>query len=222
MLNIACVLRSGGVYDAEWVRKLRDGVARHMTLPHRFVCLSDVDVPCERIPLEYDWEVLTANKPAGHDWRVAPRWWSKIELFRSGLFDGPVLYLDLDTIVVGDIAPLIADEFTMAADPWQRTPKCSAVMAWNGDYSIIFDRFVIDPDGIAHRYDVDEVRRGRIGDQAFIEDTVCAGTFRQGLIASYKCDGLQDAPPTNVSVVMFHGNPKMHEIKSGWVPATWI
>ena len=86
---VACVLRSGGIYSPEWVRKLRDGVARQFTVPHRFVCLSDVDVSaiCERIPLVEDW----------------PGWWSKIELFRSGLFDDTVLYFDLDTVPVGSL-----------------------------------------------------------------------------------------------------------------------
>lgn len=110
-LTIACVLRSGGVYDAEWVAKLQRGVARHMTLPHRFVCLSDVDVPCERIPLVTDW----------------PGWWSKIELFRKGLFDGPVLYTDLDSVITGPLDGMFADQ---ASSAWskcgERAPGISA------------------------------------------------------------------------------------------------
>jgi hypothetical protein len=161
---------------------------------------------------------------------LAPRWWSKIELFRPGIFDGPVLYLDLDTIVVGSLDAIASypHRFTMADDPWPRDgtpgPKCSAVMAWRGDYSVIFNRFSAAPDAIAHRYDVEEPNRGRIGDQAFIEDTVPADTFRQLIgpaIASYKCDGLQFGPPGNASLVMFHGAPKMDEISSGWVRDTW-
>lgn len=230
MITVACVLKSGGVYTAEWVAKLQRGVARHLSVPHRFVCLSDVDVPCERIPLEYDWEVLTADRPRRHDWRVAPRWWSKIELFRPGLFDGPVLYLDLDTLVVGSLDKIVAHphRFTMADDPWPRDsgrgPLCSAAMAWNGDYSFIFDTFANSPDEIAHRYDIEEPARGRIGDQAFIEDTVKADTFRDVIgpvVTSYKCDRLFDGPPANASIVMFHGIPKMHEIDTGWVPRAW-
>jgi len=87
MLTVACVLRSGGKFDSEYVRKLRDGVLRFANVPHRFVCLSDVDVPCERIPLEHNW----------------PGWWSKIELFRPGVIKAPMLYLDLDTIVIGSL-----------------------------------------------------------------------------------------------------------------------
>ena len=87
MTNVACVLRSGGPYDASYVARLRDGVERHLPSA-RFVCLSDVEVPCERIPLATSW----------------PRNWAKIELFTPGLWDGPVLFIDLDTDVVGDRA----------------------------------------------------------------------------------------------------------------------
>lgn len=223
-ITIACVLRSGGIYTAEWVAKLQRGVARHLSLPHRFVCLSDVDVPCERIPLQHDWELLTKDKPKKHDWTVAPKWWAKCELFRKDLLgDGTVIYLDLDSIITGSLDALASASYprlTMAADPWARPSKCSAVMAWRGDYSIIFDTFAANPDGIAHRYDVDEPHRGRIGDQAFIEDTVRADTFPAGIIASYKVDNCQKAPP-RAAVCMFHGKPKMHEITTGWVPQLW-
>src|SRR4051812_39102361 len=88
-LTVACVYRSGGrQYSSRYVDVLQSMVARHLSLPHRFVCLTDVtDVGCERIPLETDW----------------PGFYAKIELFRPGLFHGPVLYLDLDTVIHGSI-----------------------------------------------------------------------------------------------------------------------
>ena len=49
-LTVACVLKTGGCYNAEYVRRLKCGVDAHLR-GHRFVCLSDTDVPCERIPL---------------------------------------------------------------------------------------------------------------------------------------------------------------------------
>ena len=73
MLTVASVFKSGGTYFPKYVRVLRDAVRRNLTIPHRFVCLTDVDVPCERIPLIHGW----------------PSFYSKIELFRPGLFDGP-------------------------------------------------------------------------------------------------------------------------------------
>lgn len=217
MLTVACVLRSGGIYTAEWVRKLRDGVARNLSLPHKFVCLSDVDVPCERIPLVTDWR----------------GWWSKLELLRYGLFVGPVLYLDLDSVVVGSLDAIAAypHRFTMAHEFYRPTMLCSTAMAWHGDYSFIYEAFEAEPERFMNIYDHEMPRRsGRIGDQAFIEDQLKAAgdpvaTFRdlfgERSIASYKVHRCEDAPPSDAAVVTFHGRPKMTDIKNGWVADAW-
>ena len=53
-VRVALVLRSGGEYRPEHVRALVAQIERH--LPGvGVVCLSDVDVPCERVPLKYGW-----------------------------------------------------------------------------------------------------------------------------------------------------------------------
>jgi hypothetical protein len=211
MITVACVLRSGGIYTPEWVAKLQRGAARHMTVPHRFVCLSDVPVPCERIPLVDGW----------------PGWWSKLEIFRVGVFDDTVLYFDLDTVPVGSLDAIATypHRFTMAHEYYRPTMLCSTAMAWRGDYSRIYDAFERDADALMHRYDK-ELPGGRIGDQAFIEDQIGrADTFRdlfgERSIASYKVHECQDAPPADAAVVAFHGRPKPHELATGWVPALW-
>lgn len=215
MLTFACVLRSGGVYNAEWVRKLRDGVARNLSAEHRFVCLSDVDVPCERIALETDW----------------PRWWGKLELFRRGLFDGPVFYADLDTVITGPLDEIVAypHRFTMAHEYNRPHLLCSTAMAWNGDYSFIYD--AMKDEGQRVYYDERLPNEcGRIGDQAFIEDQLIANgiksdTFRdlfgERSVASYKIHECQERPPHEAAMVAFHGRPKMSDLKTGWVPDLW-
>ena len=37
---VACV-RTGKRYGVEYVARLKAGVARHLTMPHRFMCLTD-------------------------------------------------------------------------------------------------------------------------------------------------------------------------------------
>lgn len=214
MITVACVLRSGGRYTPEWVAKLQRGVERHLSLPHRFVCLSDVDVPCERIPLVTDW----------------PGWWAKMELFR---LTEPTLYFDLDTVVVGSLDAIASHPhgFTMAHEFWRPERLCSTAMAWSGDHSFLFEAFAADPEGIAALYDEHlPPRDGRIGDQAFIEDEFARygerpETFRdifgEWSIASYKVHQCQNAPPTDAAVVAFHGRPKPDEITTGWVPREW-
>ena len=123
-LTVACVLRSGGDFDAEYVSKLQAGVARNLTLRHTFLCLSDCEVPCARMPLETDW----------------PGWWAKIELFR---LVGTVLYFDLDTVITGNLDEIASypHTFTMLNDVGRYTRPMSGVMAWDGDYLQLYRDF---------------------------------------------------------------------------------
>jgi hypothetical protein len=131
MINVVCVLRQGGKvgYDAVWVRKLKDAVARNLTLPHKFICLSDCEVPCERIPLE----------------STGDGFWAKMQLFKPGLFIGPVLYIDLDTVICQNIDDLVIkvqdEKFVM----WHETDKgihSSAMMWWNEDHSHLWNLYL--------------------------------------------------------------------------------
>ena len=97
MLTVACVYWRGsweknpGLYTSEWVDKLKNMVSRNMSVPYQFVCLTNTEVNCEKISLINDW----------------PGWWSKLELFRPGLFDDKVLYLDLDVLILKDLTELV-------------------------------------------------------------------------------------------------------------------
>ena len=130
MINVVCLLRQGGKvgYDASWVEKLQRGVQRNLTLPHRFVCLSDCDVPCERIEL----------LPGDHGF------WSKLQLFRPGILSGPTLFLDLDTVVCGDLDEVISRLQNQKFVMWIEADKnihSSAFMYWEGDHSYLWDLY---------------------------------------------------------------------------------
>ncbi|MEI9804092.1 MAG: hypothetical protein WDN48_06010 [Pseudolabrys sp.] len=210
MLTVACVLKSGGIYDTTWVARLKAGVARHLPIDHRFVCLSDVDVPCERIALEHDW----------------PGWWSKIELFK---LPGPVLYFDLDTAIVGDLTDVAAaavGHATIVLQDFYRLGNGigSGVMAWS-DLDLVrglYDRFLADPDSWTKRI-------GGRGDQGFLEEAGWALHYDRwqmilrGQIVSYKvhCRGgispvngqvTGSGIPSNARVVCLHGRPKFADM----------
>lgn len=134
MLDVVCVLRSGGKvgYCADWVHRLQRAVDRNLTLPHRFVCLTDTPVECESIPLAHDHEGF----------------WSKLELFRPGLFAGPTLYIDLDTVICNNINDVVhrasGHEFVMWMEP-DKGIHSSALMYWQGDQSRIWDVYCSKP-----------------------------------------------------------------------------
>ena len=139
MITVACVLKSGGDYGAEYVRRLKEGVDRNLD-GHRFVCLSDVAVPCERIPLKHDF----------------PGWWAKLELF---YLDGPVLFFDLDLVITDRLEPFFeygaADDVILArnpAVPLERLGQTSLFRFPVGKLKPLQDAFRADPQGIADRY----------------------------------------------------------------------
>lgn len=196
MISVACVLKSGGIYDAGWVARLQAGVSYHLkVVPHRFVCLSDVDVPCERIPL--------AHGLAG--------WWSKLELFRPALFSGRVLFLDLDVLITGDLAPLFDGAGFRICKDWWLPGFNSSVMAWDAGDVDLFEAFT--PSVMARLR----------GDQDWItERRTDAQTFDPSLIVSYKAHCQGRGLPKNARVVCCHGRPKPDEIADDWFRSRWL
>lgn len=104
---IALVLRSGGEFTSDHVRWL----VQQLPLDQRIVCFSDIKIDgVEIIPLEYNW----------------PGWWSKMELFNPDGICGneDIFYLDLDTVVVGDISDFCSQKmFVALQDTFEITRK---------------------------------------------------------------------------------------------------
>lgn len=198
-LNVVCVLRSGGDFDAEYVERLRDGVAKHLPLPHRFLCLSNVPVPCERIPLEHDW----------------PNWWSKMEMFRPDI-DGDFLFFDLDTVIVGDLTEIAQTrQLTMLTDFKAPADLASGVMylPWF-ERSAVWRKWIADP----ARY---RAANKGVGDGGFLRDFWKSRPARwqdevPGQIVSYKEHvRVSGKVPDDARVVCFHGVPRPRTI--GWL-----
>jgi alpha-N-acetylglucosamine transferase len=220
MVTITCVLRSekwdnrGKVveYQPEHVLWLKRQVEKHVTVPYRFVCLSDLKFEgVEIIPLNYTW--------AG--------WWAKIELFRPGLFDGRVFYLDLDTVIVRNIDDMVDaryKHFTALRNLSGHKSIGSGVMAWRGfhDFSFIYENFRKEPAKFMSIYQTSS----KWGDQGFIGDQlVQAGIQREyfqalfpGAVKSYKFDLNQGDPDAGTKIVCFHGLPKPFDVKKEWIP----
>ncbi len=213
MRTIICVLKSGGIYDAEWVRKLRDGVARNLTGAHRFVCLSDVEVPCERIELEDDW----------------PGWWAKVAMFKAGVIEDRTVYLDLDTAIVGPIDDLfhIPAPFAMLENMSNPGMVGSGVMWFNGKAPYgVYEKFVRQPEAyIAHYERNAQTENGSyLGDQALIWDTLGRDVpyiqdYFPG-IHSYKRTCRKGLPP-DARIVVFPGSPKPTELTDPWLLEAW-
>lgn len=208
MKSIYCVLRSGGrEFDARHVRWLQRQCERFAPdVP--FVCLTDVG----------EIEGVT-TEPLVHRWES---WWSKIELFR---FDD-VFYLDLDTVILDDIRPMLHLEGFHALRNFGRNgvkgvllpgriPLNSSIMSWTRAPRDVYESF--DP-AITDRY----LRKDRWGDQGYIYDRV-GRRYRAlqdvfpGRIQSYKLGDLDQEHP-DAAIVCFHGRPRPWDAGREWVP----
>jgi hypothetical protein len=204
-LAVVCVLKTGGDFLPEHVLLLQKQVAEYLTLPHQFICLSNVQIPgvyC--VPLTKGW----------------PGWWSKIELFRHDF--GRTLFMDLDTVIVGNIDELAGYEHTFTAlqalSDDQRPSLASGVMAWRGPRLDLYDKFSAQPDHFIATCN----RAGNWGDQGFIYHHVGHWDAWQNLfpgqIVSFKKHLKRRLPPPkSTSIVCFHGKPRPWESNAAWL-----
>lgn len=203
MLTVACVYKPGGGFSDDYVYRLRDGVKQHCQAEHNFVCLTSQRLKSvETIPLAQDWI----------------GWWNKLQLFKKDQFSGPVVYFDLDTMIVGDITDIVSkpQEFAVLSDFYGKHRINSGVMAWNADkdWSALYELFD------ASRVPEYSQSMEKWGDQGWIENNLLEPPARlqdqfPGKIVSYKADiRKQNAVPEGAAIVCFHGKPRPHQI--GW------
>jgi hypothetical protein len=200
LLTVACV---------RW----GDKFARQLSVPHRFVCVTAEPV-----------ESVECRAPA---WDF-PGWWQKVGLFEGGFFDGPTVYCDLDTVLVGSVDWVCGylDSDLAAIENWgsrkhegplYEDEVSSAFMVWRGcggPADAIFEKFT--------PAEIDRLTPH--GDQAWITEVMRGKVdlIPQERICSYKrhCLGRQ-APPQAASVIAFHGRPMPHEVSDPWVLEHW-
>jgi len=167
-LTVLCVLwvtddgqpYMGRSYNWTWVENLYHAVQKHLSIPHRFICLSN----SSELPQVAGIEVIELN----HNW---PAWWSKMECFRPDIPGDRFLYVDLDNIPIGNLDDLVfIDSPFIGINPdiadksqWDRLGRfkgiASGVMAWDRDkykhlYGYFSDQmmthYIGDQDAISH------------------------------------------------------------------------
>jgi hypothetical protein len=155
-MNVVCVLKSkdSSIYDAEWVYKLQRAVQRNLSIPHRFVCFSDIELDCEYIKLKENFS----------------GWWNKIQLFDPEFFLGETLYFDLDIVITKSLDELITNlrnsttNLFMCKEP--SGVSNSSVMYWKSSIENLYETYKKDP----NRYHEEYKTIPLIGDQAFISE----------------------------------------------------
>lgn len=95
-IDCACVIHDV-LYPWEYVEKLRRGLQRNLSVPIRFHVYTEADRPVPDTMIKHvleEWPGVRGPKRS---------WWYKIQLFNTQLFSGNLLYFDLDTVITGSI-----------------------------------------------------------------------------------------------------------------------
>lgn len=218
---IASVLKQGkdfGPKHAQWLHKQLTGYSS--------ICLTDVReiAGINTIPLQYDW----------------PSWWGKIELFNPNhpvIGHQDILYFDLDTVIVGDIKPLMQfNQFIMLRDFLKPHSFGSGVMFIPvAIKKQVWDAFMQSPQAIMDECTTAE----KWGDQGFISSVTEPKAWQDvlpGAVLSYKGNittpkmrgydpaydqfhKTQGKIPPNAAVVCFHGYPRPWQADGHWIPS---
>lgn len=209
-LVIACVLKTGNYFDERYVINLKAMLERNLTVPFDFVCLTDfsrID-GCDIIPLK-NYNLFS--------------WWSKLELFRKGLFKGVerVIYFDLDTIILSNIDDIVNLEKPFyGLRPWNKANfskgnLASGIMSWKpGDYHFLYDWTGKSLNSFRNDQEyISGLLRHHNFEYSFLQDEI------EG-IYSYKRQA-RTGLPIGARIICFHGRPRVHEVKDPWVRKVW-
>jgi hypothetical protein len=149
--------------------------------------------------------VLNVGKPQGA--------WAKCDIFKRGFACGPVINLDLDIVILDDIAPLVRDTLHM---PHQGEKHNGSVYSFTPDLDTdrIYPKFI--------PYD-----RYPRGEQEYVHDAYYPPMGDLPDCYSYKihiASKYGRKPPEGARIVYFHGYPtpaddSVQDLQ--WVRETW-
>ena len=199
----------GDKYDPYYVQRLQREVKKNLTIPHRFVCITEQSI-----------EGVATVPPING----LPGWWGKVNVFVMDTTEQN-LFLDLDVVITGNLDALV-DEYGgcyfAAAKNWAQSGHGgvqSSVMLWQGGTGChaetIYRNF--DP-AIAHWPPIntpgvlwgDQEHCTQLRDEGKLSVTA----IDPALIKSYKYHVRPNnhKVPAGAMLIIFHGKPDPHEI----------
>lgn len=232
-IDCACVIH-GDVYPWTYVERLYNMLNRNISVGIRFHVYTESS---RSVPPNWIKHNLV-------DWKIAgPKkaWWYKMQLFDPKHHAGPLLYFDLDTVIVDNIDwiwQLPLNYFWSIRDfkcLWRSTHYGinSSIMWWDTlKFQEVWETF--------SKQHLQTVMRKNRGDQDFLTQTINKNHrhfFESDRIKSwrwqaldggfdfsrrmYKTPGTGTCIDNRTSVLIFHGDPKPHEIEDLKIVQHW-
>ncbi|MFH7327112.1 hypothetical protein [Desulfurivibrio sp. C05AmB] len=228
--NVVC-MKWGKVYGPEYVNILYRMVRRNLTVPFRFVCLTDdpagLDPGIETMPIP------SFPEPSPEHYRKCQAW-RKLLLFAKPFADleGKIFFLDLDVVIVGNLDVFFAYSDKLAiienwSQPNRLIGQASAICFPVGAYHHLLDNYLADRNGIAAKFETEQkyITRALGKDNfAYFPDEWCR-SFKMhclpgGILNSFIAP---TGIPAKARVIVFHGNPNPPDALAGvWgKPVPW-
>lgn len=215
-ITVVCV-KWGAKYDAEYVNKLGRACRRHLQGCGKLVCFTD--------DAKGLGDIVEARPLPSTSMQA---WWLKAYLFsKAARLAGPILYLDLDTVVCGDLGPLAAlaassNLATLGTAALRNENRAggynSSVLAWTAPrFGEVWD--LLDEAGA-----YESVARAVYKFDHWLEMLVADATIVQdetGAVVEY-ASMAEERPPPGASVVCFPLTPKPHEVHTAFIRGHWV
>lgn len=153
--QIICI-RWGRKYGVDYVNRLYAMVARNITPPFDFYCFTDSDQGLNPAIRAMPLPDLGCELP-----RTRQGIWGKSRLWRADLggLSGPVLFLDLDVVITGNLDDMFThgapDDVILTRNPntpFERLGQTSVYRFPVGKLAPLREEFLADPQGVAERY----------------------------------------------------------------------
>jgi len=209
-------MKWGERYGADYVNRLHAMAARHLTLPHRFICLTDdpggirPEVECRPLP-----PIELADAPPHSGWRKL----SFLDPELDGL--GQVLFLDLDLVIVADIDALFVHPGAFCIiDNWSQPGRGignSSVFRFQaGAHRDVLARFRAEPAQIIARWPNEQTYLSRaVGGVTYWPRSWCR-SFKHDCLPARPLRSFKQARiPADAKIIVFHGEPKPPEAARG-------
>ena len=191
-----------------------------MTIPHRFVCITD-----DPTGLNPDINVLPMQSV-----RVEG-WWHKLSLFKPTIGDltGKILFMDLDVVITDNIDCFFIDEDFSIIKEWlpRRLFNSSVFLLEIGKYTHVWDNYKKALDSESRPGKTKGQIIGYSGDQDWISAQIPnPHTWPMEWVPSFKYCCQKNGPvksefqdngvPVGARIVIFHGNPNPPDALIGW------
>ncbi|TWU43257.1 hypothetical protein Q31b_22950 [Novipirellula aureliae] len=244
--NILCI-KWGKKYGSEYVNRLLSGTCQHLSIPFRFVCLTDdatgIDSQVEVHPLP-----VTPFDENAFDARKGGETWRKVGLFQPNLanLQGDTLFLDLDVVLTGSLDDFFTyqpESFCVIHD-WLEKRRAwmpgrdgrvgnTSVFRFNPEkHARVYHHFCDHQSEVLEEFRIEQqyVSRTLIDDLAFWpSDWVCS--FKRSCRPTFPMNLIRSPyQPSDMRVLAFHGYPLPDQAIAGYSagpfkstrPATWL